>query len=402
MTGFIIYAASGRSFVSAQVKCWKHQVKIESKSSPTLLLQALKTGELPCKCFAIVCCWFIIVFLEYGVHMSWKRRIIVGLCLGLEVFLVAGCSSSRDTFNIGWTQLSGAGPSPRWAHVAVLDPARKDAVVFGGFTAGNEVWIFSFASGLWTRVDAPNGPTPRNSPSAVSDPINDRMVLVGGINSVPTDEVWAFSFATHAWSPLPKGPSPRYDMGAATDGVHAWFYGGFLPGLQPTDELWQFDFASNTWSLLPQSQVRPSPRTNMGIAVNAGSLYIIGGHDATGLTPGTWKYDLATNQWTELTPTGTAGAAAHFASATDDCNGTLLLAGGDHDDDIDINTSDVFSFAQPSFTRLPVTSNFVPGRRHSTLVLEPESRTLMLFGGLQDPSNILGDTWLYQVEPCAN
>lgn len=332
--------------------------------------------------------------------MSWKRHIIAGLCLGLAISLLAGCSS-RGTSTRGWTQLSGPGPSPRWAHVAVLDPARKDAVVFGGFSAGNEVWIFSFANQLWTRVDAPNGPTPRNSPSAVSDPLNDRMVLVGGINSAPTDEVWAFSFATQAWSPLPKGPSPRFDMGAATDGVHAWFYGGFLPGLQATDELWQFDFASNTWSLLPQSQVRPSPRTNMGIAVNAGFLYVIGGHDANGLTPGTWRYDLASHQWTELTPTGTAGAGAHFASATDDCDATLLLAGGDHDDDIDVDTTDVFSFTQPSFNRLPVTSNFAPARRHSAMVLESESGTLMLFGGLQDPSNILGDTWLYQMEPCA-
>jgi Kelch motif/Galactose oxidase, central domain len=293
------------------------------------------------------------------------------------------------------------GPSPRWGHVAVLDSARRDAVVFGGFSAGNEVWIFSFANRSWTRVDAPNGPSSRESPAAVSDPAGDRMVLVGGfLTSAPTDEVWAFSFTNHAWSPLPKGPSPRFDMGAATDGVHAWFYGGFLTGFQATDELWQFDFASNTWSLLPQSQVRPSPRTNMGIAVNAGSLYIVGGHDATGLTPGTWRYDFSSNTWSELSPDGVPGAGAHFASATDDCLGVLLLAGGDHDDNIDVNTTDIFDFAQPSFSRLPAASNFAPVRRHSALVLEPESQTLMLFGGLQDPSPILGDTWLYQLERC--
>lgn len=332
--------------------------------------------------------------------MTWKRYIIAGLGFALAISLLAGCGSGRSTSSRGWTQLSVAGPAPRWGHVAVLDRARKDAVIFGGFNLGNEVWIFSFANQQWTRVDAPNGPTSRGSPSAVSDPLNDRMVLVGGVTSVPTDEVWAFSFATHAWSPLPKGPSARFDMGAATDGVRAWFYGGFLPGFQPTDELWQFDFATNTWSLLPQSQVRPSPRTNMGIAVYAGSLYVTGGHDANGLTPGTWRYNFATNQWTELTPTGTPGAAAHVASATDDCNASLLMAGGDHDDEIDINTTDVFSFTQPSFNRLPVSTNFAPGRRHSTLVLEPESRTLMLFGGIQGSSNILGDTWLYQVDPC--
>lgn len=328
----------------------------------------------------------------------------VALC-ALLVTSIAGCAggggTSTPVTRTGWTQVLSAGPSPRWTHVAVLDPTRRNAVVFGGFGAGNEVWIFSFANHLWTRVDAPNGPSSRASPAAVSDPLGDRMIVVGGVNATPTDEVWAFSFATHAWSPLPKGPSPRFDMGAATDGIHAWFYGGFLAGSQATDELWQFDFASNTWSLLPQSEIRPSPRTNMGIAVNMGSLFIVGGHDSNALTPGTWRYDFSSNAWTQLSPTGMPGAGAHFASATDDCRAFFLLAGGDHDDNIDVNTTDIFSFAQPSFTRLPVTDNFVPARRHSAMVLEPESQTVMLFGGLQDPSQLLGDTWLYQLESCA-
>jgi hypothetical protein len=226
------------------------------------------------------------------------------------------------------------------------------------------------------------------------------MVVVGGLTSAPTDEAWAFSFATHTWSPLPKGPSPRFDMGAATDGIHAWFYGGFMAGLQATDELWQLDLASNTWSLLPQSQVRPSPRTNMGIAFNEGSLYIIGGHDANGVTPGTWRYDFSSNTWSQLSPRGTPSAEAHLASATDNLCGVLLLAGGDHDDGIDVNTTDVFSFSQPSFVRLPATTDFAPSRRHSVLVLEPQKQTFMLFGGLHDPSQLLGDTWLYHLERC--
>ncbi len=329
--------------------------------------------------------------------MYCSRHMIVGLILAVEGSLLVGCSGGYRT---GWTQVSSPGPSPRWAHVAVLDPTRRDAVVFGGFGAGNEVWIFSFANRSWTRVDAPNGPSSLASPAAVSDPLGDRMVVAGGITSAATDEVWAFSFATHAWSPLPKGPSPRFDMGAATDGVHAWFYGGFLASNQATDELWQFDLVSNTWSLLPQSPIRPSPRTNMGIAVNGGFLYIVGGHNATGLTPGTWRYDFSTHAWTQLSPGGMPGAGAHFASATDDCQAVLLLAGGDHDDTIDVNTTDIFSFTQSFFGRLPATSNFAPVRRHSALVLEPESRTLMLFGGLQDPSQLLGDTWLYQLASC--
>jgi hypothetical protein len=190
-------------------------------------------------------------------------------------------------------------------------------------------------------------------------------------------------------------------MGAATDGAHAWFYGGFVAGNVATDELWQFDLGSNTWTLLPQSQVRPSPRTNVGIGINDESLFIIGGHDATGLTPGTWQYEFSSHNWTQVSPTGTPGAGAHFASATDNACGLLLLAGGDHDDYIDVNTTDVFSFSRASFLRLPTTLDFSPSRRHSALVLEPLSRTLMLFGGIHDPLQFLGDTWVYQLGDCS-
>ena len=335
--------------------------------------------------------------------MRAKLVVIGGIACLLWTFLLVACggpSSQPPPQPTGWTKIPGPGPSPRWTHAAVLDPARQNAVIFGGFGAGNEVWIFSFASRSWTRVDAPNGPSARGSPAAVSDLARDRMVLVGGFTSAPSDEVWAFSFATHTWSSLPKGPSPRFEMGAATDGTDAWFYGGFLAGFQATDELWQFDLSSDTWTLLSQSDVKPSPRTNMGIGFNAGSLYVIGGHDANGLTPGTWQYQFSSQAWTQLSPTGTPGAGAHFASATDNFCGVLFLAGGDHDDNIDINTTDVFSFSEPSFVRLPTTADFSPSRRHSVLVLEPQSRLLMLFGGLHDPSTLLGDTWLYQLNGC--
>jgi hypothetical protein len=139
----------------------------------------------------------------------------------------------------------------------------------------------------------------------------------------------------------------------------------------------------------------------MGIGFNAGSLYIVGGHDANGLTPGTWRYDFSSNSWTQLFPTGMPAAGAHFASSTDVSCGVLLLAGGDHDDGHDVNTTDVFSFSLPSFMRLTVPTNFVPSRRHSVLVLEPQSRTFMLFGGLHDPSPVLGDTWLLQSQQCS-
>jgi hypothetical protein len=47
-----------------------------------------------------------------------------------------------------------------------------------------------------------------------------------------------------------------------------------------------------------------------------------------------------------------------------------------HDDNIDVNTTDVFSYAKESFVRLAAMLDFSPSRRHSVLVLEPQSRAL--------------------------
>jgi galactose oxidase-like protein len=88
---------------------------------------------------------------------------------------------------------------------------------------------------------------------------------------------------------------------------------------------------------------------------------------------------------------------APFSSTNDTLCGVLLLAGGDHDDNLDVNTTDEFIFSQSSFERFPTTTDFSPSRRHTVLILEPQNRTLMLFGGIHDPSQLLGDTWVYEL-----
>jgi hypothetical protein len=322
-------------------------------------------------------------------------------------FTLIGCggSSTPPNTGTGWTQVTAPGPSPRWAPVAVLDSKRRQIVLYGGAGGGAEVWLYSLDAQTWQRIDAPNGPPPLSSAGAVADSNNDRMILYGGSATVALNQTWAFSFADHTWSSLPNGPPGRFDIGATSDGKHAWFYGGYLQGFVPVNELWQFDLSSNTWSMLPQGSTLPSPRTNMAIGFLSGFLYMFGGHDLNGLTPGTWRYDLSTLQWTPLMPSGTPGAGAHFGYDTDQSCGDLILAGGDNDDTIDVATTAFLSLnASPQF--VPLTAETLPPvRRHAVLILDPQTRTLFLFGGLQGTglpvtSTILGDTWLYHLGAC--
>lgn len=322
--------------------------------------------------------------------------------LFVMVFLLGcgGSTPSKSNQSSGWIQVTAPAPSARWGHVSVLDFKRRQVVVFGGAGSGAEVWLFSLDAQTWQRVDSPNGPPGLASAGAVADTSRDRMVLFGGTSAVFLNQVWAFSFADHSWTSLPTGPSARFDVGAATDGQRAWFYGGFLSGFVAVNELWQFDLASNTWTMLPQGQILPSPRTNMALGFFSGLLYMTGGHDASGLTPGAWRYDLTTSSWTQLSPGGMPGAGAHFGYDTDQNCGDLIMAGGDHDDGIDVATTDFLTLgASLHFSRLAA-QTLPPPRRHTVLVLDPQTRTLFMFGGLQGTSTVLGDTWLYHLGPC--
>jgi hypothetical protein len=328
------------------------------------------------------------------------------ICAGALLLGSFGCGdSSRSGPNVGgnWVQITSSGPRARWGHVAVLDPKRRQVVVFGGNGGGSEVWLFSLDSQTWQRVDAANGPPAGWSAGrAIADTQNDRMIVVCGfVNGAAQNSVWSFSFASQTWSQLPTGPSPRFDLDGATDGKHAWFFGGFLPGFIATNELWQFDLTTNSWTLLPAGGNAPSPRTNSSLGVFSSFLYMSGGHDQFGLTAGTWRYDLGAQSWTQLSPSGTAGAGAHFGYDVDQTCGDVILAFGDHDDMMDVSTTDLLSLSSsPQFSRL--LANVVPPpRRHAPLILDPQTGTLFTFGGLQGMSTTLGDTWIFRLNGCS-
>lgn len=332
------------------------------------------------------------------------KRIGLGLLIAAASVLACRCGGGHtlsSASTAAWVQVTGSGPSARSGHVAVLDSKRHQVAVFGGAGGGPEVWFFSLDSHTWQEVISPNGPPSLGGAVAVADAQHDRMIIFGGTAGPPSNQLWAFSFGDQSWSSLPTGPSPRFDVVATTDGQHAWFFGGYLAGFIAVNELWQLDLGSHAWTLLTPGVTSPSPRTNSALGIFSGSLYMTGGHDVSGLTPGTWRFDLSRNTWSQLVTTGTPGAGAHFGYDVDQSCGDLILAGGDHDDGIDVATTDFLTLStSPQFVRLP-TAVLPPPRRHTVLVLEPQTRTLFMFGGLQGSSTALGDTWLYHLGQCS-
>jgi hypothetical protein len=316
-----------------------------------------------------------------------------------------------------WRPLAVPGPPARALHVAAFDPRRGEALVLGGVGADNTVlddlWAFSLHSEQWQEV-AVDGerPAPRWAAAAVHDAVRDRLLLLFGNAAPATDEVWALDLGLRRWSPLgpfTTGPVARYDAAVATDGAdRAWIYGGFAgPQFRPDTalgDLWELDLAAGTWRPLPRGGTPPPPTTNAGLAFHEGALYLLGGHDATGVTPGFWRYDLALQQWRPLPAGARPGAWTHHARASDAACADLLLLGGDDGAGADVPYLEAFRpGAGPALARLADAPAEV-SRHHAAMAFDPVTRRLVLFGGWRGRQGslvFLGDTWIYALGPDA-
>jgi hypothetical protein len=323
-----------------------------------------------------------------------------------EVTAGEPCSGAVGTG--GWRRVDGPGPPARALHVAAFDPLRGEALVLGGVGADatvlDDLWAFSLPDERWREVTVEGDrPAPRWAAAALPDPTRDRMLLLFGNAAPATDEVWALDLERRRWRSLPAtGPAPRYDAAVAGDGAdRVWIYGGFAgPQYRPDTalgDLWELDLTADAWRALPAGGDAPPPTTNAALAHHDGFLYLVGGHDAAGVTPGFWRYDLARGEWLELTATARPAAWTHHARATDAACADLLLLGGDDADAVavpDLEALRLDTAPGPVLARLADAPAAV-ARHHAAAVLDPVTRRLVLFGGWRGRLDLLGDTWIF-------
>jgi Galactose oxidase, central domain/Kelch motif len=328
------------------------------------------------------------------------------------------CTTPVDPGGPMWTRVATDGVPARWGHVAVYDAKRDRMVVFAGdgldseteaenegaTAQRNDLWALDLTTLEWQPLAATNVPGPRTDLAGVMDTTNDRLVVIGGRVGFATsiDEVWAYSFATGAWAELPSGPSARHDVPGATNGSRGWVFGGAGGFLQSLDDLWELDFTTDSWRQMPDDGVRPSARTSGALVYFANALYASGGHDATSVQGDSWRYDLVTERWTKLEPSGGPTAWAHFGYAFDAACSTLWLSAGDNLDNYDLAfTNALVVTGSPSFSVL-ATSNLPPPRDHPSMILDAARRRLVLYGGgtLGDGLGTLGDGWMLPLGAC--
>jgi hypothetical protein len=249
-----------------------------------------------------------------------------------------------------WTQLSpSVAPPGRFAGSIAFDPA-AGVLVFGGLgqTLGylNDLWVFDGSD--WGRAGLVR-PDQRSYPVVIADEARNNMVLfAGGVYGTLFSDTWTWDGAQWSLQHPPISPSPRQEAVAA--------------------------YQPSTQKVVLFGGATPSA-----------------GSSGTSLGD-TWTWDGSI--WFEQTPVTSPSARQDAVMAYDPATGQMVLFGGAG------VGGNVASFLNDTWTwdgtnwfqQHP--DNPPPARTGATLVYDPVSARLILFGG-STLSGLVQDTWAW-------
>jgi N-acetylneuraminic acid mutarotase len=253
-----------------------------------------------------------------------------------------------DAATSTWTDLSPSMPLPsgRSGHSMAYDSSTGLVIMFGGGALENifnDTWAYDPKTNTWTNLD-PSGPLPeaRGTHSMVYDPSTNRVIMFGGSGyrdnmDVFLNDTWAYDPTTNRWTELnPSGPLPeaRATQSMVYDPTtrRVIMFGGMSANGDLFDDTWAYDLASDRWTKIDPSGTVPEGRASQSMVYDssAGRVLMFGGASRSGYLNDIWAYDPSTATWTELNPSGTlpVGRMSH-AMAFDSSTGRVLMFGGD-------------------------------------------------------------------------
>ncbi|MBI3734522.1 MAG: hypothetical protein HY259_13860 [Chloroflexi bacterium] len=322
--------------------------------------------------------------------------------------LPAATATAPASRAAGWAPINAvnSGPSPRYDQSALVDPVRQQLVVFGGRGNGTfgDTWILDFATRQWREVKG-LGPAPRFGQAVVYDAAHRRMLLVMGEGANFFNDVWAFDLDKETWASISASavadnkPRPRYGQSAALDGKGRVIISHVFSDQGRFDDTWAFDSSTAQWSnLTPASGPKPLRRCLHELVYDsiADRVLMFGGC-SSGFGPcpqgDLWAFDLKSNTWSELKPSGPAPTARSNPSMIYDAAGKrMVLFGGKTEGGA---SAELWSY-DLSANRWVTLGGAGPGARSSqSASYDAKNGRVVIFGG-QVSGNASADIWEYR------
>jgi len=254
----------------------------------------------------------------------------------------------------------------------------------------------------YSRLTPDVSPSARFDPPLVYDSVDKSLLLFGGSDSRPRNDLWRYLIDERRWLELQPqdgtAPPPRFGHTTIYDPVRRRLilFGGQAGGF--FSDVWAYDIASNRWTELAKSGAGLSSRYgHSGIYdVKRDRLVISHGFTDSGRFDDTWSFDLSTNRWTNLTPSGLKPLkrCLHHA-AYDEANDRFLLFGGCSSGFGKCPQDDLWSFDLKAnvWKQLP---GGPPARERYAMAFDSKRGRLLIFGSSGFP--LLNDTWSFDVQ----
>jgi hypothetical protein len=284
-------------------------------------------------------------------------------------------------------------PSRIAAHTTIWNGSQ--IIIWGGMTpfgAQNSgvVWDL-YATGDWTPMTTDAAPWPREYHSAVW--AGDRLVIYGGYdgngNYLDDGGVWVpdpfgcgIFGCNDYWYPMsPSGLGSRIFNSTVWTGDRMIIFGG-ANALSIWNDGASYYPSIDAWVPLPALNA-PSARMRHAAVLAGNEMIVWGGSYVYGLSDGA-RFDLTTNTWKSLSPSGLAGR--EFMAAT--WSGREMLVWGGR---VDLGAAGDGARYNPDFNAwTPMTKVGAPSPRlrHEALQIGDE---MITWGGMDRFSNPLGD-----------
>jgi hypothetical protein len=310
-----------------------------------------------------------------------------------------------------WTDLNPTGnPAARYAPGTIYDPVNHQILMFGGrisslATNVNELWKYDIATNTFTLL-SPSGTPPsiRYWPNSIYDPVNHCMLTYGGIPTTGyVNDLFKYDIAGNTWTQLsPTGGPPNSTsyLDSAYDPVsHAlWIFGGkHVIGGANLNDLWKYDIAANSWTQLSPSGTPPSARLRVMMVYDvAHALLVFGGQDASVYLNDLWKYDITADSWTQISPSGTLPHVRGDSNrAFDHINGDFIIFGGTSSDLARMHDLWKYNVSTNTWSEVSLT-NEPTERSHCGTAWDDKNGKFYMIHGYNN-SGAISDCWKYDV-----
>ena len=235
-----------------------------------------------------------------------------------------------------WAQFTPAiRPAPRGQHAMAYDAARKQVVLFGGFSSSfiglNDTWVYDCVTHTWTQKFPANSPSGRHAHAMAYDPNSGLVVLYGGSSTL--SDTWTWDGSNWAQVAGANQPGIRYEHAMAFDGTRVILFGGSKNAGFADNDTWDLTLTSptaGTWTMIAPNGSGPNKRQRhaMAYAPNCQKVILFGGNtDIATYSNDTWEWRRATLSWCQTSVPTPPTAPRQYPAMAYDGKGALMYGG---------------------------------------------------------------------------